>query len=98
HRHLPSFPTRRSSDLSAIEQHFPGVLRIAEESTAFTGVSHPLEQGGLGFTMKWNMGWMNDTLRYFHKDPLFRNYNQSEECHSSTDRKSTRLNSSHDQI
>lgn len=63
---------------SAIEKHFPGVHRIAEESTAFTGVSHPLEKGGLGFTMKWNMGWMNDTLRYFHKDPLFRGYDQND--------------------
>ena len=63
---------------SVIEKHFPDVHRIAEESTSFTGVSHPLEKGGLGFTMKWNMGWMNDSLRYFHKDPLFRNYNHND--------------------
>ncbi len=44
---------------------------IAEESTSFAGVSHPVEQGGLGFDLKWNMGWMNDTLRYFSTDMLF---------------------------
>lgn len=59
---------------SIVHQHFPGVLTIAEESTSFTGVSHPLEHGGLGFDMKWNMGWMNDTLRYFKVDMLFRRY------------------------
>lgn len=63
---------------SVIEKKFPDVHRIAEESTSFTGVSHPLDHGGLGFTMKWNMGWMNDTLRYFHKDPFFRNYYQND--------------------
>jgi 1,4-alpha-glucan branching enzyme len=63
---------------SVIREHFPAVHRIAEESTAFTGVTHPLEWGGLGFSMKWNMGWMNDTLRYFHKDPLFRSYHQND--------------------
>lgn len=59
---------------SIVHQHFPGILTIAEESTSFTGVSHPLENGGLGFDMKWNMGWMNDTLRYFKVDMLFRRY------------------------
>lgn len=59
---------------SIVHQHFPGVLTIAEESTSFTGVSHPVEYGGLGFDMKWNMGWMNDTLRYFKTDMLFRRY------------------------
>ena len=63
---------------SVSHQHFPGVLMIAEESTAFTGVTHALErqQGGLGFDLKWNMGWMNDTLRYFRKDMIFRHYHQ----------------------
>lgn len=59
------------------EKH-PGILLFAEESTSFTGVSHPLEWGGLGFDLKWNMGWMNDTLRYFHRDPIYRHYHQGE--------------------
>lgn len=52
----------------------PGVLTIAEESTAFTGVSRPTYLGGLGFSMKWNMGWMNDILLYFSKDCVHRKY------------------------
>jgi 1,4-alpha-glucan branching enzyme len=59
---------------SIVHEKFPGVLMIAEESTAFPGVTCPVGYGGLGFDMKWNMGWMNDTLRYFSKDPLFRRY------------------------
>ncbi|MBA3815112.1 MAG: 1,4-alpha-glucan branching protein GlgB, partial [Parachlamydiaceae bacterium] len=59
---------------SIVHQHFPGVLTIAEESTSFSGVSHSVEHGGLGFDMKWNMGWMNDTLRYFNTDMLYRRY------------------------
>ncbi|MEJ5285243.1 MAG: 1,4-alpha-glucan branching protein GlgB [Brevinematia bacterium] len=54
----------------------PGVTTIAEESTAFGGVSHPVYLGGLGFEFKWNMGWMHDTLVYFTKDPVFRKYHQ----------------------
>ncbi|MGC8765681.1 MAG: 1,4-alpha-glucan branching protein GlgB [Brevinematia bacterium] len=54
----------------------PGVTTIAEESTAFGGVSHPVYLGGLGFEFKWNMGWMHDTLEYFSKDPVFRKYHQ----------------------
>ncbi len=52
----------------------PGVLTIAEESTSYAGVSRPTYLGGLGFSLKWNMGWMNDTLRYFEKDPVYRKY------------------------
>lgn len=63
---------------SVVHQRFPGISMIAEESTAFTGVTHPVEQGGLGFDMKWNMGWMNDTLRYFSKDMLFRHYHHND--------------------
>jgi 1,4-alpha-glucan branching enzyme len=54
---------------------FPGVLTIAEESTSFAGVSQPPEYGGLGFNFKWNMGWMNDTLRYMALNPVYRRYN-----------------------
>ncbi len=57
-----------------VHAHHPGVLTLAEESTAFTGVSRPTYLGGLGFSIKWNMGWMNDTLSYFAKDPVHRKY------------------------
>lgn len=55
----------------------PGTLIIAEESTAWPLVSRPPEVGGLGFSMKWNMGWMNDTLRYFQEDPINRQYHHN---------------------
>ncbi|MEM7641086.1 MAG: 1,4-alpha-glucan branching protein GlgB [Pseudomonadota bacterium] len=51
-----------------------GIMTVAEESTAFPGVSRPVHAGGLGFGYKWNMGWMNDTLRYMEKDPIHRRY------------------------
>nr|WP_321457345.1 1,4-alpha-glucan branching protein GlgB [uncultured Cohaesibacter sp.] len=52
----------------------PGIMTIAEESTAFPGVSSPTNHGGLGFGYKWNMGWMNDTLRYMSHEPVHRKY------------------------
>ena len=61
-----------------VHEHHPGVLTIAEESTAWAGVSRPTYVGGLGFSLKWNMGWMNDTLRYMRHDPIHRKYHHDE--------------------
>ncbi|QKZ15325.1 1,4-alpha-glucan branching protein GlgB [Spirosoma sp. KUDC1026] len=62
----------------AVYLEFPDTQTIAEESTAFPGVSRPVFMGGLGFGMKWMMGWMNDTLRYFERDPAYRKFHQDE--------------------
>ncbi len=56
----------------------PGVVTIAEESTSWPGVTRATNLGGLGFSMKWNMGWMHDTLGYFSRDPIYRNYHHHE--------------------
>ena len=60
----------------AVYENYPDTQTIAEESTAFPMVTHPIHHGGLGFGMKWMMGWMNDTLEYFSVDPFFRRYEQ----------------------
>ena len=57
---------------------FPGIITVAEESTAWGGVSRPVYTGGLGFSYKWDMGWMNDTLRYMRRDPVHRKFHQNE--------------------
>ncbi len=57
-----------------VHERFPGAVTMAEESTSWPMVSHPTYLGGLGFTMKWNMGWMNDTLSYFENDPVHRSH------------------------
>jgi 1,4-alpha-glucan branching enzyme len=57
-----------------VHRYHPGVLTIAEESTSWPGVTNAVENGGLGFDLKWNMGWMHDILEYFSMDPVYRTY------------------------
>ncbi len=61
-----------------VYRHYPDVQTIAEESTAWPMVSHPTYVGGLGFGMKWDMGWMHDTLRYMSKDPVYRRFHHND--------------------
>lgn len=61
-----------------VHGQYPGVLTVAEESTAWPSVSRPTYLGGLGFSLKWNMGWMNDTLRYMRHDPVHRKYHHDD--------------------
>ncbi len=63
---------------SVVHRYFPTVLMCAEESTSFPGVTTPVDWEGLGFDFKWNMGWMNDTLKYFSKDPIYRQFHQND--------------------
>ena len=63
---------------TVVHRDFPGALTIAEESTAWPMVSRPVHVGGLGFSMKWNMGWMHDTLAYLAHDPVHRRYHHEE--------------------
>jgi 1,4-alpha-glucan branching enzyme len=61
-----------------VHREFPGAITIAEESTAWPQVSRPAYLGGLGFSMKWNMGWMHDTLDYLHHDPVYRRFHHEQ--------------------
>jgi 1,4-alpha-glucan branching enzyme len=61
-----------------VHDYYPDVFTVAEESTAWPGVTHPTNAGGLGFDLKWMMGWMHDTLSYFSKEPIYRNYHQGQ--------------------
>jgi 1,4-alpha-glucan branching enzyme len=63
---------------TVVYQEFPDVLMIAEESTAWPAVARPVHLGGLGFGLKWNMGWMHDTLKYMSDNSIFRKYHQDE--------------------
>jgi len=67
----------RETNVLAYGEH-PGIMTAAEESTAFGGVSRPVDLGGLGFGFKWNMGWMNDTLEYISKEPIYRKYHHGD--------------------
>ncbi|MGW4244085.1 1,4-alpha-glucan branching protein GlgB [Nocardia sp. NPDC004722] len=69
---------------ATVHKHHPGVLTIAEESTTWPGVTRATEVGGLGFTMKWNMGWMHDTLGYLAHDPVYRSWHHNEVTFSLT--------------
>jgi 1,4-alpha-glucan branching enzyme len=63
---------------ATVYKHHPGAVTIAEESTAWPGVTRPTSQQGLGFGLKWNMGWMHDTLEYISKDPVYRQHHQNQ--------------------
>lgn len=89
---------RKLNDL--ITGHFPGVMMIAEESTAYPLISHPTSENGLGFTHKWNMGWMHDTLKYMSLDYIYRPFHHNQLSFSMTYAFSERyiLAFSHDEV
>ena len=62
---------------TAVYKYYPGIMMIAEEATAWSKVTGPVAEGGLGFTYKWNMGWMNDYLKYVSMDPIFRKFHHN---------------------
>ncbi len=64
--------------VNELTHQVPGAITAAEESTSFTGVSRPVYLNGLGFTFKWNMGWMHDMLNYFGRDPIYRRFHQND--------------------
>jgi 1,4-alpha-glucan branching enzyme len=64
--------------VNELSHQVPGAITVAEESTSFSGVSRPVYLNGLGFTMKWNMGWMHDMLGYIERDPLYRKFHQND--------------------
>ncbi|MDU6744819.1 MAG: 1,4-alpha-glucan branching protein GlgB [Actinomyces sp.] len=75
--HLEAIQFLQEANATAYRRH-PGIVMVAEESTAWPGVTAPTSGGGLGFGMKWNMGWMNDTLRYMQEDPVNRRWHHGE--------------------
>ena len=77
HENLEAMELLRSMN-QLVHERFPDVITIAEESTAWPKVSRPVEEGGLGFDFKWDMGWMHDTLQYMSHDPVHRKYHHNE--------------------
>ncbi|HEX9855297.1 MAG TPA: 1,4-alpha-glucan branching protein GlgB [Acidimicrobiia bacterium] len=75
--HLEAIEFLRRLNVMVYRTH-PGTFTVAEESTAWPGVTRPPDHGGLGFGFKWDMGWMHDTLDYFSRDPLYRSYHQDQ--------------------
>ncbi|GLI01245.1 1,4-alpha-glucan branching enzyme GlgB [Phytohabitans aurantiacus] len=75
--HLEAIDLLKQLNETVYRTH-PGVVMIAEESTAWPGVSRPVDWGGLGFGLKWNMGWMHDTLDYVERDPVHRSYHHDQ--------------------